>query len=67
MGIRIPQIGAGQGAVHTPVIVNAVHRSDPEQFNTIENNCKSKKEQTLQCERSSKGRILSIFGFMIMS
>ena len=36
MSVRISQISAREDAVHTPVVVDAVHRPDIENFQTVE-------------------------------
>ena len=38
MGIRVTKIGTGQGAVHSPVIVDTISRTDKKQFYHVEQN-----------------------------
>lgn len=45
MSVRITKISAGQGAVHTPVVVDTVYRPDPQQFNAIEQDEEDEKKK----------------------
>ncbi len=47
MGIRVAKICAGQGAVHAPVVIDSVHRFDPQQFHAVEQNKEAQEKQPL--------------------
>jgi hypothetical protein len=47
MRLRIAQIGAGQGAVHAPVVVDAVHGFYPQKLNGVEYDKKGEEEEVL--------------------